>query len=223
MRAPGCRWRTMPSSARPCRLTRRHILQRPAEPRGGQAEGRGLRQAERLVRRNRAQQHVADAVVERIAARQHHDRPAAMLLDFRHRLADRAGPGEPAAADQRVGQAEMALAADHQLGSRRPASAPPATGRRRRPRRCRRWTAKARPCRLPAGSWPPACVFSSSAARRKPRRWPSVSPAMRASRRPCRSPAAPPRPSRSRSPTRVGGFGGADGLADFLRARRSTR
>ncbi len=203
----------------------RHILQRPAEPRGGQAEGGGLRQAERLRRRNRAQQHVADAIVERIAARQHHDRPAAMLLDFRHRLADRAGPGEPAAADQPVGQAEMALAAHHQLG------------RGDQPLRHRREAVDAvladaddgQPTRGRAGC-PPVrhrpilqCVFSSSAAPRKPLNWPSFSPAMRASRRPCRWPGAPRRPSRNRSPRVSAASAAPTGSPTSCARRRSTR
>ena len=95
---------------------RRHVLQGPAEPRRRQAEGAGLRHAQCLLRRERAHQHVADAVVERIAARQHGHRPAAMLLDFRQHVADRARPREPLTLDQRVRQGEMPLAAHDQLG-----------------------------------------------------------------------------------------------------------
>src|SRR5215471_7725863 len=55
--------------------------------------------------------------MERIAARQHRYRAAAMFFDLRHGLADRAGPRHPAATDDLVGEAEMTLAAHHQRGA----------------------------------------------------------------------------------------------------------
>ena len=117
MRAPGCRWRTMPSSARPCRLTSATSCSDQPSRARRQAEGRGVRQAERLGGRNRAQQQIADAVVERIAARQHHDRPAAMLLDLRQRRR-RSGSARRACGrgSGRSARREMALATDDKLG-----------------------------------------------------------------------------------------------------------
>ena len=118
MRAPGCRWRTMPSSARPCRLTSATSCSDQPSRAAARLKADALGRQSVSSGGNGAQQQVADAVMERIAARQHDDRPAAMLLDLGQRVADRARPGERAAADQRLGQAEMALAADHQLGRR---------------------------------------------------------------------------------------------------------
>ena len=118
MRAPGCRWRTMPSSARPCRLTSATSCSDQPSRAAARLKADALGRQSVSLGGNGAQQQVADAVVERIAAGQHDDRPAAMLLDLRQGVADRARPGERAAADQRLGQAEVALAADHQLGRR---------------------------------------------------------------------------------------------------------
>ena len=197
---------------------RRHVLQRPAEPRGGQAEGRRLRQAERLVGGNGAQQHVADAVVERIAARQH-ARPAGR--DASRFPASRRRSGSARRAAGRVISASArprwrlppttsSAAATSRARHRREAveavladaddgqPALPCIGSRHRP-------------------WPP-CAFSSSAARRKPRRWRAALAGDRALRRRCcRWPAAPPHPQPQPIADRIGGFGGADGLADFLR------
>ena len=137
IRAPGCRWRTMPSSARPCRLTIDTSCSDQPRRAAARLKAEGCGRQSVSAAGTELQQHRADAVVERIAARQHHDRPAAMLPDLRQGAGDRARPGEPAAVDQLARQIEMPLAADDQLGRRRPGAAPPATGRRCRPRRCR--------------------------------------------------------------------------------------
>ena len=108
----------MPSSARPCRLTSATSWSDQPSRAAARLKADALGRQSVSRRGNGTQQQVADAVVEGIAARQHDDRPAAMLLDFRQGVADRARPGERAAADQHLGQAEMALAADHQLGRR---------------------------------------------------------------------------------------------------------
>ena len=94
MRAPGCRWRTMPSSARPCRLTSATSCSAQPSRAAARLKADGCGRQTISSGGNGAQQQVADAVVERIAARQHDDRPAAMLLDLRQRVADRARPGE---------------------------------------------------------------------------------------------------------------------------------
>ena len=152
MRAPGCRWRTMPSSARPCRLTGATSCNDQPSRAAARLNAEGCGRQSVSSGGDRAHQQVADAEVKRIAARQHDDRPAAMLLDLGQRLADRARPRElarrliSASASARCrSPPTTSSASDDQ------ARAPPATGRRRRPRRCRRWTASAaggysRPC-----------------------------------------------------------------------------
>ena len=215
MRAPGCRWRTMPSSARPCRLTSATSCSDQPSRAAARLKADALRQAKRLVRRERsaaAGRRRRSGKDRRSPARRPAGRDASRSRAGRRRSGS---ARRAAAADQRVGQAEMALAADHQLGRRPPACC--ATGDRP--------STPSSP--MPTMDSQRAAVQLAalmSHARSHSRRHhgslgagPSCSPAIRASRRPCRSPAAPPRPRPQPIATRIGGFGGADGLARFLR------
>ena len=195
MRAPGCRWRTMPSRARPCRVTSATSCSDQPSRAAARLKADGLGRQISLGGRNRAQQQVADAVVEGIAARQH-ARPAgrdASRSPARRRRSDwaRQACGHGSALRPSRGGVRRRPRAR----PTRTAGGPQETARRCRPRRCRRSTASARPCSLRRQT----CAFSYSAAPRKPRRWPSFSRAIRASRRPCPSPDARPRLNRSRS------------------------
>ena len=160
--------------------------------------------------------------MERIAGGEHADLPAAL----RQHLLDRArrtGSAMAAmrAADERRRQAEMALAAEHDLGARDEPARRRRSARRRRPRRCRRWTASGavRQCAARADQQAPCDAFSFSAAPRKRGSWPDGWPARAdlavtlslAGR--TAAPAAQP------VPVRIGGFGGAEGLADYLSER----
>ena len=164
MRAPGCRWRTMPSSARPCRLTS-----------ATSCSDQPSRAAARLKAEGCGRQSVSSAGM----AAQQHDRR-------RHSGTDRRSPApRPAGRDasrfpasrRRSGSARRACGRGSArrpgrdgacrrppARPRRSVAAPPATGRRRRPRRCRRWTASARPCSLPL------VVMADPHARSDPRR-----------------------------------------------------
>ncbi len=126
----------------------RHLLQRPAEPRGGQAEGRCVGQAERLARREWS----AAAGRRRRSGRDRRS-PA-------RRPAGRDASRSPARR-RRSGSARRACGHGSALRPGRggvchrprarptlQASAPRETTRRCRPRRCRRWTASAGPCSL---------------------------------------------------------------------------
>ena len=100
MRAPGCRCRMMPLQRAAVQRDQRDVLQRPAHPRRGEAERGGLRQADELLGRHKCRDLLADAEMKGIAARQNHDGAPAMALDLGERVADRARPGEPSAANQ---------------------------------------------------------------------------------------------------------------------------
>ena len=90
-----------------------------------------------------ARQRGADAVAERVARGQHADAPAARgRRHLRHGGVERARPWPARATDQRRGQRQVPRAAEHEFA---PRDRPPRglrRGRRRRPRRCRRWTAR---------------------------------------------------------------------------------
>ncbi len=174
---------------------RRHVLQRPAEPRRRQAEGAGLRHAQCLFGRKRAHQHVADAVMERVTARQHGHWPAAMLLDFRQHVADRTRPRDPLTLNQRVRQNEVPLAAQNQLGVGHQS----ARNRRGAVDSVLADADDGQPAlRTATHGHAPACP-DPRRHDRKPPRSPDRSPAIRASRRSSRSPAAPRIRGRSRS------------------------
>ena len=114
-RAPGARWSRSASIGRPCSAKRDAILERPDEPRRGEAEGARLRQHDHLGGREMAGERGADAIAQRIAARQHDNGLAAPRRDERDRIGQRLAPGQTLAlglADER----QMPLAADHQLG-----------------------------------------------------------------------------------------------------------
>src|SRR6267142_2333170 len=109
-----------------------------------------------------------------------------------------------------------------QVRPKRSASAPPAKGLVRRLRRCRRWTASARPCRLPArsSSADPAMrvliLGGTTDASRLARLLAGDSRFEATLSLAGRTVAPRPQPIA----TRVGGFGGGDGLADFLRQQK---
>ncbi len=116
MRAPGCRWRTMPASARPCRLTR--LTSCSAQPRRAAASEKADacgRQSE-LVGADERGELLADAEMKGVARGEHDDRAPARGEDARERRLDGARPGEPLPAYQIAGEREMALAADDELG-----------------------------------------------------------------------------------------------------------
>ena len=90
--------------------------QRPAEPRRGQAERRRRRHNDHLLRIDVSRQHRADAVVKRIAGGEHADLPAAIAQHLVGRAVERARPRPRRAANERSGKAEVAPAAEHDLG-----------------------------------------------------------------------------------------------------------
>ena len=101
----------------------RRFRQRPAQARGGEAEGRRLRHRHGFARVDMPQQHRADAVNERVARGENADLPAAIGQHLLDRALERAGPRPRRAADERCGQAEMPLAAEHDLRVLRPVRA----------------------------------------------------------------------------------------------------
>ena len=197
----------------------RHVLQRPAEPRRRQAEGRGVGQAKRLVGREWS----AAAGRRRRSGRDRRS-PA-------RRPAGRDASRSPAGR-RRSGSARRACGRGSALrpardgACRRPPARPPRPASRHRRQPFDAVLADAddgQPARGRAACGCQSCAFSSSAARRKPRRWPSFSRAIRASRRPCRFAGRTAAPRPQPIATRIGGFGGADGLARLPRASRRSR
>ena len=141
MRAPGCRCGRIRSSGRPC-------SESSATSGSGQpsraaarlnADGAGTTSISSPI--DMARQQRADAIEERIARCQHADRPAALLDHLAHRPIERARPRPHRAANERGRKLQMALAAEHDLGVGDQPARDRAQGPRRRPRRCRRWTA----------------------------------------------------------------------------------
>ena len=150
--APGCARRDADaggcsSSARPCSESSVDLGQRPAEPRRGQAEGRRRRARTSISSGATWRASIgADAVEERIARGEHADLAGrAAPSTSSTRVVERARPGPR----RRRGSAAPASARWRSPPNTISALAirPRATGaqaRRRRPRRCRRWTASAR-------------------------------------------------------------------------------
>ena len=92
-----------------------HIGQRPHHPRGGKAEGPGIRQHGDLGRIEPPGQVGAGAVVHRIAGRQHDHPTAAPLGDLVQRRLEASGPGQALGGglgDHRL----MTVAADQEFG-----------------------------------------------------------------------------------------------------------
>ena len=145
------------------------LRQRPAEPRRGQRKGRRRRHDDHLARIDVPRQHRADAVVERIAGREHADLPAAMAQDFFGRAVERARPWPRSAANERRRQRRDAAGRRTRSPLPRSGRAPPGSAPRRHPRRCRRWTASAamRQCRAEAAQDFACHASSFSAAPRK--------------------------------------------------------
>ena len=102
MRAPGCSSGTIRSSGRPCRMTQAHVLHRPAEPRRGEAEGGGRREADDLAGGTRRASVGADAVAERVAGGEHATSAGRAGRGSAGKASvERAGPGQRLAADER--------------------------------------------------------------------------------------------------------------------------
>src|SRR5437879_6413440 len=95
----------------------RTFRQRPAEPCGRQAERGWRRQHHHVLRRDLTRQQRADAVVERIARGEDADGAAAIPQYLLDRALERAGPRARSALNERRRKAEMALAAEHNLGA----------------------------------------------------------------------------------------------------------
>src|SRR5262249_20271492 len=90
------------------------ILEWPEQPRGGKAEGARAGQNDHLIGWKVTGEQSADAVAQRIAARQHDDAPAAPTRDLGERVAERAFPSEGFSLAFRH-QRQMTRAADDQL------------------------------------------------------------------------------------------------------------
>ena len=199
----------------------RAVLHRPAEPRGGEAERRGRGQTGHLLA---ATWRISrpDAVEERIAGRQHADRLAAPRQDSRERAVD--GEGQ-------------AIAARPRPPTRARCRVPPTT---RQACAMRRRAAGESPS-SPSSPMPMIdshrpgavtgphlaeanrCDFLFSAARRRRARW-RAALAGRADVAAILSLAGRTgNPAPSPIPLRVGGFGGAAGLRDYLKAERDRR
>src|SRR5262249_11739098 len=89
--------------------------QRPAETRGGKAEGRKRRHRQRLAGIDMPQQDRADAVNERVAPSEHAPWPPALRQHLLDRALERAAPRPRDAADERRGKYKMPLTAEHHL------------------------------------------------------------------------------------------------------------
>ena len=207
----------------PCSETQRRLCERPAEPRGGQAEGGRRRHDRHLLRIDMARQHRADAVHEGIAGGEHADLPAAQRERLlQPHLSNGDGHGRAAPRISARGQRQVALAAEHDLGA---ANQPRATA--------------LRPS-MPSSPMPTMdsqrgdaafsgdsdqqapCNASSSSAARTEARQLAERLASRAGLARDLVAGRPHRRSRPRNPCRcaVGGFGGAAGLAAISRAQR---
>ena len=92
------------------------FLLRPAHPRAGHREGGELRDDAHLRCRHRLGQPGADAVMERVAGREHADIAALFGQDRRQRVAERLRPG-PGFTRDIADQFEVALAAEDDLGA----------------------------------------------------------------------------------------------------------
>ena len=118
MRAPGCRCGRIRSSGRPC--SESSVVSGSGQPSRAAArlneDGAGSTSISVGV--DMARQQRADAVEERIAGRQHADRPAALLHHLADGALERARPRPHRPADERGRKLQMALAAEHDLGVR---------------------------------------------------------------------------------------------------------
>src|SRR5215467_12652559 len=93
------------------------LRQRPAQARGGKAEGRKRRHRHRLARIDMPQQDRADAVNEWITRCEHAHLPAALRQHLLDRALERAPPRPRGAADEWGSKNEMPRTAEHQLCS----------------------------------------------------------------------------------------------------------
>ena len=113
MRVPGCRCGRTRSSVRPCsEMSAVCGSDQPSRAAARlKADGAGTTVISRRV--DAPRQHRADAVVERIARGEHADLPAAMMQHFVGGAVERARPRPRRAANERRRQAEVAPAAEH--------------------------------------------------------------------------------------------------------------
>ena len=221
MRAPGCRCGTMRSSAPAVQRDERAVLQRPAEARGGEAEGRGLRQAANLRRRRlaRAARRRRRRTDRRSPARRRGSPRRARIAG--KASCERRRPGQRLARDRRRRGARW-------RGRRPPASACASRARCGRGEAVEAVLADAdqdSQRRSSARALARACMRLADPRRHHARPAPSraASPAagdldaIAVARRPHRAPAPLP------IPTRIGGFGGVEGLARYLVAAAHRR
>ena len=229
MRVPGCSSGRISSTGRPCSDTRLDLLQRPAEPRRGEAEGRGRRRPPPSPPASTCRASVAPTPCW-------NGSPEASTQTARPRSAstaaiagvERARPGRaPRRGSAAAASARWRRAAEHHLGARdqpaRAAAPSPSTPSSPIPTTASHFAfacAAAGPLDGRHGR-PHVLILGGTGEARalaeRPRR------PRRASASPSRSPAAP---ATRRSPparVRVGGFGGADGLAAWLAARARRR
>ena len=150
---PGCSSGRSSSIGRPCSETRLDVLQRPAEPGGGEAEGGGRRDHRHLAGVDAGARGCAPTPCWNGSPEASTQTGApAQRQHLGHAGVERARPGPRLAADQRRGEREVPAAAEHDLGLGDQRAARPRRGRRRRPRRCRRPRATLRLSRAGAGS-----------------------------------------------------------------------
>src|SRR4029450_12072933 len=88
----------------------------PAEPSRGEAKGGWCRHDQGLLGRDVAREHGAHAVVERIARGEHADLTPAHGKDFFDSAGEGIWPGLGLAPDEGCGEAQMAFAAEHDIG-----------------------------------------------------------------------------------------------------------
>ena len=223
MRAPGCRCGRTRSSERPCSESSAVCgSDQPSRAAARlKADGAGTTVISRGV--DAAREHRADAVMERIARGEHADLAAAMMQHFVGGAVERARPRPRRAANERRREAEMAPAAEHDFGG----ADQPARHRAQAldavladaddgqpARRCGSVAARSHQDET---AWH---ASSFSAAPRKRGNWPGASPAAPASTITLSLAGRTASPAAQPVPVRVGGFGGADGLADYLVSER---
>src|SRR5262245_55588534 len=91
------------------------LRQRPAQTRGGKAEGRKCRHRHRLAGVDMSQQDRADAVNEGIARCERAHLASALRQHLLDRALEWASPRPRGAADERSGKNKMPLTAEHHL------------------------------------------------------------------------------------------------------------
>ena len=222
IRAPGCRCGRTRSSVRPCSESSTVCGSDQPSRAAARLNADGAGTHDHLARIDLSRQHRADAVVERIARGEHADLPAAMAQHLVGRAVERARPRPRRAANERRRQAEMAPAAEHDFRradqpARRRAQALDAVladaDDGQPARRCGSLALRAHQeaaCArvLILGGTTEARSWAERLARRADL---DVTLSLAG-----RTASPVPQPV----PIRIGGFGGAAGLADYLAAER---